>query len=838
MSLGRLGGTNELRLAITLPLRDGAGLTNFLRDLYTPGNPNFHHYLKPGEFARRFGPSTNDYAAVCHFAAANGLTVVGVHSGRLAVDVTGKVSDVERAFHVHLKTYRHPTEKRNFFAPDAEPTVQAKLPILQVGGLDDFATSESYCRVGPVHAGGKADPRGGSGPGGAFAETDFRKAYVPGTLLDGTGQNIALVQFDGFYAVDITNYLAYSGDTNVPNMVVVPVDGGISSPGGHTDEVSLDIDMCIAMAPGISNIFVYEASPSPQTWMDLLTQIADDDLANQVSCSWGIPDPNLNLEPVFQQMAAQGQSFFAASGDSDAYHNPPGHIVPFPDESPNITIVGGTALTTDGAGNYGSETVWNDGTNNPGEGDCGGISPRVPIPTWQAGMNLNPAGGSSTLRNIPDVAMASSNVFIYYGNGSMGATRGTSCAAPLWAGFTALVNEQENQLGAPPVGFLNPAIYALARGTNYAAMFHDVVTGNNTNWYQPTNYFAVPGYDLCTGWGTPAGTNLINLLTTPEELGVSPQCFTFIGPFGGPFFPTNQTIALTNSGPMSLNWAMATNETWLSVSASSGVLPAGGSTNITLQYGALPPGNFTGVIYVTNAVLDSVQVVEVNVQVDPSIVVNGGFETGDFTGWTLNGDTVVGNVTYNTVAPDDFYPGIVHSGLFGAFLGEANTTASLTQTLPTVPGQQYQISFWLDETNDTGGVQQFAVQWDGTNIMNLMNSASFDWTNFQYTVTASSTNTVLEIDEENDPGYFGFDDVSVTPVPTLALGGIVCTNECVQLNWAAVPRATYTVLYTTNLATGGWQVLGNITAPTNIYSMMDSNILNGDPQRFYRLVLP
>src|SRR5262249_55892702 len=153
--------------------------------------------------------------------------------------------------------------------------------------------------------------------------------------------------------------------------------------------------------------------------------------------------------------------------------------------------------------------------------------------------------------------------------------------------------------------------------------------------------------------------------------------------------------------------------------------------------------------------------------------------TGDFSGWTLTGDTVVGNMTYNAVGTDNSFINVVHEGLFGAFLGEGGTTASLAQTLATIPGQQYRVSFWLDENGD-GDVQLFSLYWDGTTLLSRTNSATFAWTNYQYTVTASATNTVLEVIEEDDPGYFGFDEVTVMPVPTLTLSGISCTNNCVQ----------------------------------------------------------
>ena len=524
----RVPATNEIRLALALPLRDAVGLTNLLREIYDPASPQFRHYLTPAEFTARFGPTPADYAKVLAFAKKNSLKIVGSHPNRLLVDVTGKVSDVERAFQVRLNSFRHPREARDFFAPDAAPTVDTALPLFQVSGLDNFSPPHPNAELRPAALNNNLSPHGGSGPGGSYQGNDFRQAYVPGTALTGAGQSVALVQFDACYAEDITNYATAIGVTNPP-FTVIPVNGGFGPPSGGsgTIEVSLDIEMVLAMAPGISNIYVYEA-PNPSPWVDVLSAIANDNLAKQIGCSWGGGGPDAAAENIFLQMAAQGQSFYNATGDSGAFVG----AISFPSESPNITQVGGTTLTTDGSGDYVSETAWNWGG---GQGSSGGISLAVTLPDWQLGISMATNHGSTVLRNIPDVALTADNVFIIYNNGSSGFVGGTSVAAPLWAAFTALVNEQAATLAQPPVGFLNPTIYALARGTNYAATFHDITTGNNTNAASPNNFYAVPGYDLATGWGTPAGTNLINALTTPDDLRLLPPVvFLASGLVGGP----------------------------------------------------------------------------------------------------------------------------------------------------------------------------------------------------------------------------------------------------------------------------------------------------------------
>ena len=137
--IGSLPATNHLQLGIGLPLRDPAGLEDFLAQVYDPASPNFHHYLTPEEFTARFGPSEADYAAVENFARTNGLTITATHGNRLLLNVDGPVSAVQKAFHITLRTYRHPTEARNFYAPDTGPTVDAQLPVADVSGLNNFS---------------------------------------------------------------------------------------------------------------------------------------------------------------------------------------------------------------------------------------------------------------------------------------------------------------------------------------------------------------------------------------------------------------------------------------------------------------------------------------------------------------------------------------------------------------------------------------------------------------------------------------------------------------------------------------------------------------------------
>lgn len=579
----------KLDLTIGLPLRDREGLTNLLREIYTPGSPNFRHFLTPEEFAQRFGPTAADYEAVASYAKSNGLFVTARHSNRMVLSVRAMIGDIERAFHIKINEYQHPTESRTFFAPNGDPSLDLATPILSISGLDSFVLPHPCLQKSAQKQTNKPQQTG-SAPGGGYMGNDFRAAYVPGVTLTGVGQTVGLLEFDsGFHQSDIAAYENLAGLPNVP-VTAVLLDGYNGGPGIGNDEVSLDIEMAISLAPGLSNIFVYEGS----TTDDILNRMATDNLAKQIGASWTYPI-DATSEQIFLQYAAQGQSFYNASGDSDAYTG----VIPTPSDDPNITVVGGTTLTTTGPGGaWSSEKVWNWGS---GTGSSGGISTVYPIPVWQQGISMASNQGSTTMRNLPDVALTADNVYVAYGGGQSGIFGGTSCATPLWAALTALMNQMALTNGEPYIGFINPAVYAIGKGSNYLGytnLFHDITTGDNESPSSPSRFSAVPGYDLCTGWGTPTGGSLISSIAVPEPLQITPAAVEiFSGPVGGPFGPATQNFVLTNTGGNPVAWNVTNTSSLFSVSPTNGTVLRGRpaavvTVSVTGAAASLTPGSY------------------------------------------------------------------------------------------------------------------------------------------------------------------------------------------------------------------------------------------------------
>jgi hypothetical protein len=505
VSAGLMAPDARLELSIVLTLRNQAGLASLLSRLYDQSSPDYHHFLSADQFTQQFAPTAEDYEAVVKFARANGFTVTATPANRLVVPISGTVAQAQNAFNVKMGLYHHPTENRLFFSPDREPSLNLNVPVAHIAGLDNFSIPRPMTTRGNATQ-EQAAAATGSGPNGAFLASDMRTAYYGGSALTGAGQTVGLAEFDGYNRDDVNQTFTNAGQaTSVPvnNVLLDGVTGGSAS-GDDAEEV-IDIVQAIGMAPGLSQVRVYIGANDA----DILNAIASENVARQISISWSwSPDDPATDDVFFEEFAAQGQSVFAASGDWGEYD--PYFDNFYPAEDAYVTAVGGTDLTTAGAGQaWADETAWNR--------SGGGISPDgIPLPAWQAGVANSSNGASVTLRNVPDVAAeANTDNYICAMANCIGDYGGTSFAAPRWAGFMALVNQQAAANGDPALGFLNPAIYSIGEGSASGDAFHDIVSGNNDardNCCGWPYYNAVPGYDLVTGWGSPGGQGLIDAL--------------------------------------------------------------------------------------------------------------------------------------------------------------------------------------------------------------------------------------------------------------------------------------------------------------------------------------
>ncbi len=497
--LARMPAGQTLSLAVLLSLRDEAGLDAFLADIANPDSPNYRHYLSVSEFTARFAPTQADHDALVAELQAKGLTVTSTAANRMVIDVTGKVSDIEQAFHVQLGNYQHPTESRTFFAPDREPTLDGATPVWRVAGLDNFSKPHP---LSTRKTAAMAKPDAGTGPGGQYTGTDIRKAYYGGSALTGAGQSVALLQFGPYWSGDLNQYFANTGFSNKVPVNNILLDGtSMCSAACDDTEQVLDIAQAIGVAPGLSQVRVYIGNSD----VDIFNRMATDNISKTISVSWGWgpADPGSD-DPIFKQMAAQGQTIFVASGDGGAYTS----SSDYPSEDVNVTAVGGTDLATTSGGAWSSETAWVD--------SGGGYVGSQPIPSWQKAAINASNRGSSTLRNVPDVAAEGNFDNYACGNGSCGGGwGGTSFASPRWAAYAALANQQAAAAGRPTLGFLNPTLYALGGGASYHSVFHDITSGTNNG------FSAVAGYDLVTGWGSPNGQAMIDALAGPATTGIT-----------------------------------------------------------------------------------------------------------------------------------------------------------------------------------------------------------------------------------------------------------------------------------------------------------------------------
>jgi Pro-kumamolisin, activation domain len=506
-------GQQQIDLSIGLKLRNAQELDTLLGAMYNAKSPLYHHFLTPQQFAAEFGPTTDQQQQVVSYLQGQGITVTHVASNGLLIDARANIATVESAFGVKINNYQ--IGARKFYANATAPTVPSALStlILSIGGLDNSVKLRPLGAVTP-----HATTTHTAQPLAGYAPTDLNGAYDATALhqggIQGSNQTVAVFELDGFQQSDIDQYLK-SNNLGTPSISTQLVDGATQTAGAGAIEVELDIEVVAAMAPKASQV-VYIGPNTTQGVNDTYNQIVTDNKAQITTTSWGECETQSGnaelqaLDNIFKQGSAQGLTIFAAAGDSGAYDcNDTNLAVDSPASDPYVTGVGGTNLQTSG-GTYGSESVWSNPTDTQrspnGSGGGGGLSSLFAQPSWQTGPGVQNQYSNGE-REVPDVAADAdpqTGYAIYCTVSAAGCPStgnvvvgGTSAAAPLWAGSTALINEYLQQQGKTQTGFISPTLYGLASAQQQYAPFHDVSSG--TNLFYP----ATANYDEATGLGSP-----------------------------------------------------------------------------------------------------------------------------------------------------------------------------------------------------------------------------------------------------------------------------------------------------------------------------------------------
>ena len=496
--------------------------------------PSKRQYLTRDQLAQRFGANPADLEKVAEYARENGLTVTSTSAPRRTVMVKGTVANLVKAFPVELKQYDSEHGKfRGRTGPLQIPESLSGI-VEAIFGFDNRRQARAHAiirtgKIKPFRA-GLQDP--------TFTPQQIASLYDFPAKADGTGQCVGIIEFGGGYdTTDLQTYFTNVGITPA-QITAVSVDGVSNNPNSPNPddndadgEVMLDVEVVGAVAPK-ANIAVYFAPFTEQGWVDVLTRAVQDSTNKPtvLSVSWGWPESNDlwtqqamdAVTETLQEAGLAGITVCCASGDdgsADELTDGQAHV-DFPAASPFILTCGGTTLTSSAdKSSIVSETVWNDGPRAQGGGASGGgVSEITPVPAWQANANVPPSVNTGFHgRGVPDASGdADPNTgYKIRVHGQDGAAGGTSAVAPLYA---ALIARLTQSLGSP-LGFVNPLLYA-----NPAAnSFNDITQGSNDTTGNIGGYPAAPGWDACTGLGSPDGGKIAKALQpAPAQIPAQP----------------------------------------------------------------------------------------------------------------------------------------------------------------------------------------------------------------------------------------------------------------------------------------------------------------------------
>ena len=479
-------------------------------------------YLTREEHAEKYGADEADIERIRAFAQEHGLVVGAVHRSGRTVALSGSARALGQAFGVGLNVVD--TAEGSFHVHSGPVTVPDELaPIVEaVLGFDNRPLASPHVRRFAKSGDGDADGIQVT----KFTVPQLAALYNFPENLDGGGQTIAILEFNdsknsgGFRTDELRKFFTGAG-VSVPNVLPVSVLGEKNRPGGATDdEVVLDVEIAGAVAPG-SRIVVYFAPNTGRGFVEAIKQAVHDKQFNPsvLSISWGSAEVNSNdafkqvMESALEDATAMGVTVCVSAGDDGSFDGVDDGLAhaDFPGTSPNVLCCGGTTLTASG-GSIESEVVWSNGRRGPdGKGSTGGgVSDFFDVPSYQASANIPPSAnpGGRIGRGVPDVSAVADPRTGYAtlidGDDSQ-SSGGTSAVAPFYAGLIALINQQLASQGGKSIGLANPILYA------NSSAFNNIVSGTNGA------YTAGPGWNACTGLGTPNGKAVLNLFASVAQ---------------------------------------------------------------------------------------------------------------------------------------------------------------------------------------------------------------------------------------------------------------------------------------------------------------------------------
>jgi len=506
--IGHLDPHDRFSIRIDMAI-DDAGVDAYLEELADPKSPSYKKYLTPEEFRARFYPSPAKVSATRASLIAEGMDVDEVtHGNVLKAQVTA--AQAEKVFGSQLDYFREPGYALLRRVSVGATHIDPRLGIRSVHGLSSPPIRHSH-----AIALSRAVPNALPMFSGPYNAAQIRSAYSIPASATGAGQTVGLIELDGYLLSDINAYAQANGirRPKMTNIFIGGFDGTIQDVNAQ-GEVTLDIELVNAMVPQADEIRVYQASQQldEMAFFDAWSEIANPSIGDQklvkiISCSWGSPESSMGPAIIgsdgalFKQMAAQGQTIFAAAGDSGAYDDGSTIGVDDPASQPGVVGVGGTSLQTH-LGAWKSETTWS--------GGGGGHSSYWALPSWQKNLSPTNPEVSTTHRNVPDVSMDADpqtghSILV---NNQWTVFGGTSCAAPLWAGFFAHIEQARVAKKLKPLGWLTPALYSLYHTKALTHATHDIADGSSNGYYH-----AAPLYDNATGVGSIIGTSLLNALS-------------------------------------------------------------------------------------------------------------------------------------------------------------------------------------------------------------------------------------------------------------------------------------------------------------------------------------